>query len=64
MLSLCTLIETTVYQKLVPSPFFFLMIILSMHRLPRVNVMLDFIFVGPVYLPGARLKRQNTNNEK
>ena len=35
-------------------------VIFSMHFLPRMNVMLDFICIGPVYLPGARRKRQNT----
>ena len=31
-----------------------------MRLLPRMNVMLDFICMGPVDLPGARQKRQNT----
>ena len=35
------------------------MIILSMHLLPRINDMIDFICMGPVDLPGARRKRQN-----
>ncbi len=29
-----------------------------MHLLPRMNVLLDFICIGPVDLPGARQKRQ------
>ena len=33
-------------------------VILPMHLLPRMNVMLDFICMGPVDLPGAQ--RQNT----
>ena len=32
----------------------------SMHLLPRMNVMLDFICMGPADLPGARRKKQNT----
>ena len=28
--------------------------------IPRMNVMLDFICMGPVDLPGAHRKRQNT----
>ena len=39
---------------------FFRMFILPMHILPRMNIMLDFICMGPVVLPGARRKRQNT----
>ena len=35
------------------------MIILSMLLLPRMNVMLDFICMGPIDLPGTRRKRQN-----
>ena len=44
-----------------PPPFFFQMTILSMHLLPRMNFMLDFICIGSVDLRGARGKRkQNT----
>ena len=39
---------------------FIQMISLSMHLLPRVNIMLDFICMGPADLPGAHGKRQNT----
>ena len=42
---------------------FFHMIILFMHLLPRMNVMLYFICMGPVDLPGARRKRQNSNDK-
>ena len=40
--------------------YFFQMVILSMHLLLGMNVMLDFIWIGPVYLQGAQ---QNTNWE-
>ena len=46
-----------------PAPFVFQEIILSIHLIPRMNAMLDFIRMGPVYLPGARRKRQ-IQNEK
>ena len=34
---------------------------LSMHLLPRLNGILDFICMEPVDLPGVHQKRQNTN---
>ena len=33
-----------------------------MQLLPRMNVMLYFICMGPVDLPGAHRKRQNTTD--
>ena len=46
------------------TPQFFKMTVLStsMHLLPRMNAMLDFICVRPVELPGAqnKLKLQNS----
>ena len=43
--------------KLVRTPFAaFKIIFLSMHLLPRMNVMLDFIWTPPVQLRGARNK--------
>ena len=41
-----------------------LMIILSMHPLPRMNVVLDFICMGPVDLPGACQIQQNTRLDR
>ena len=39
------------------------MIILSMHLLPRVNDMLDFICMGPDDLPRVRQKRQKKQKQ-
>ena len=41
--------------------FFYQMIIFSMHLLPRVNVMLDFIYMDSIDLLGARGKRKIQN---
>ena len=43
---------------------FFQIIILSMHLLSRMNVMLDFIYMGPVDLPWAHRKWQYTKWKK
>ena len=42
--------------------FYFKMIILSMHLLPRLNVMLDFICMEPVDLTGPTTKYKMTNS--
>ena len=46
--------------RTITAAIFFQRIILSVHLSLRMNVKLDFICIGPVDLPGARRKRQNT----
>ena len=54
------LVSTTFNYRVHVPPFFFQMIILSMHLLSRMDVMLDFICMWSVDLRGARGKRNNT----
>ena len=46
------------------TPYFFIMIILSMHLLPRMIVMLGFICMGSFNLQGTQGERKKIKNAK